>query len=114
MSDKYTFDGKDVHRVDDLIEWATWFETADRTIQVTEGTTHVVSTVFLGIDHNFLGDGGAPILFESMVFPIGQWRTVPCRGLDDQASRRYSTVAEARAGHAELVKQWCNKIAREK
>lgn len=29
-----------------------------------------ISTVFLGIDHNFLGKGG-PILFETMVFAKG-------------------------------------------
>lgn len=50
-----------------------------------------VSTVFLGINHQF--GGGPPLIFESMVFG----------GPLDQEQRRYSTELEARAGHAELL-----------
>lgn len=53
-----------------------------------------VSTVWLGVNHEF-GDG-PPVLFETMVFGAG----------DDWAERymqRYSTEAEAQAGHAETV-----------
>jgi hypothetical protein len=52
-----------------------------------------VSTVFLGLDHNF-GEGGAPLLFETMVF-----------GLPGEDCRRYSTWAEAEEGHARIVAQ---------
>jgi hypothetical protein len=48
--------------------------------------------VFLGIDHNFFGDG-PPILFETMVFG----------GPMDQDQRRYSTWDEAEFGHAAIV-----------
>ena len=49
-----------------------------------------VSTVFLGIDHNWLGS--TPILFETMVFG----------GEYDQYQKRYSTWDEALVGHARI------------
>ncbi len=55
----------------------------------------MVSTVFLGIDHQF-GDG-PPLWFETMVFPgwLGNMSESDCE--------RYSTMEEARAGHAAMV-----------
>jgi hypothetical protein len=50
-----------------------------------------VSTIFLGIDHSF--GSGPPLLFETMVFG-GE--------LDDE-QERYSTEAQALAGHAAMV-----------
>ena len=55
----------------------------------------LVSTVFLGIDHNFYGDG-PPLLFETMVFHDN---------LVDLFCDRYSTAAAARIGHASVVEQ---------
>lgn len=54
----------------DLLEWATWFETADRVVKQEQIGPCFVSTVFLGIDHNFFR-GSAPLLFETMVFSHG-------------------------------------------
>ncbi len=51
-----------------------------------------VSTVFLGIDHNFLS-GGPPLVFETMVHSDYGW--------DDQV--RYCTWDEAEAGHHAMV-----------
>lgn len=87
-----------IEHVEDAIEWARWFEAnfgealrIARTI-IDEKTGLEVSSVFLGIDHNFhFGDPEAvhrPILFETMTFrsrepdadgkvdrePICQWR----------------------------------------
>lgn len=50
----------------DMLAWARWMETADRTVAVTDNGVILVSTVFLGIDHSFLGP--KPILFETMTF----------------------------------------------
>lgn len=50
---------------------------------------HTISTVFLGLDHRFSGDG-PPIVFETMVFPGEQ-------------SIRYETWSQAEAGHARVV-----------
>lgn len=52
--------------------WSAWFEKAYGTneTQVAFTKTDIVevSTVFLGINHNFRFDGSAPILFETMAF----------------------------------------------
>ena len=53
----------------DLMAWAQWFETiGNHVVGFAQITSQVhVSTVFLGIDHNWSGNG-PPILFETMVF----------------------------------------------
>jgi len=51
-----------------------------------------VSTVFLGLDHNF-GDRNKPILFETLVFG----------GPMDGSMRRYENWIEAEQGHQEMV-----------
>lgn len=50
-----------------------------------------ISTVWLGLDHNFSGTG-SPLIFETIVF--GGPPDV------DNETQRYATEAEARAGHA--------------
>lgn len=52
-----------------------------------------VSTVWLGIDHSFGGDG-PPLIFETIVFGDGA---------EDLSGNRYATWNEAVAGHHELV-----------
>lgn len=54
----------------DLFAWAQWFETAreERMVDATKLPGKVnVSTVFVGIDHNFSGNG-PPLIFETMIF----------------------------------------------
>lgn len=79
--------------VEDGLEWARWFETADRTVTRTAIEGGEVSTVFLGLDHSF---GSGPLrLFETLVF--GGW-------LDGQMER-YATKEEALVGHAAMVEK---------
>ena len=52
-----------------------------------------ISTVFLGLDHNYLRRG-PPILFETMIF--GGWL--------DHSRNRCATWDEAKAMHAEAVR----------
>ncbi len=59
--------------------------------KLDDGT--MVSTVFLGLDHNYHPDG-PPLLFETMVFK-GSW--------EENDLRRYSTWEEAVAGHEEML-----------
>jgi hypothetical protein len=75
-----------------LAEWATAFEDfeAKRVAKTTVGDAEV-STVWLGLDHQF-GDG-PPLIFETMIFG----------GEHDQDGWRYSTEDEAAAGHARVV-----------
>ena len=68
MANKYILndEGKPVLEPD-LIKWSRWFEKADRHAG-SEWIGEVrVSTVFLGLDHNYDHEG-CPILWETMVF----------------------------------------------
>lgn len=90
MRDHYILDGH-TPRPTELMEWAAWFQNADRTVARTEVGETLVSTVFLGIDHRF--NEGPLLLFETLV--LG--------GPLDQEMERYSTWDEATAGHATMV-----------
>jgi hypothetical protein len=52
-----------------FMEWALWFEKARdlRIIRQSEVGPIWISTVFLGLDHNY-SDDGPPHLFETMAF----------------------------------------------
>jgi hypothetical protein len=72
-------------------EWIAGFSN-DRHVDLTDlGPLGRVSTVFLGLNHNY-GDG-PPILFETMVFG----------GPMDEYMDRYYTEDEAAQGHAFVV-----------
>ncbi len=91
MSEHYILDGKEPKNAD-LMEWARWFETADRHVAKTAVSDEInVSTVFLGLDHSF-GDG-PPLLFETMIFG----------GEHDQYQDRYETWKQAETGHEKAV-----------
>ena len=49
-----------------VVEWAQWFEKADRVVAQVEQDGFFISTVFIGINHNW-GEG-PPHIFETMVF----------------------------------------------
>lgn len=97
MGDKYILvDGKPVMEPG-LMKWANWLEVADRVIakeSIVDGSTGnvvKVSTVFLGIDHNF--GGGKPVLCETMVFG----------GPNDGYQARWHTIEDAKLGHQGAV-----------
>ena len=89
---RYILKGKQAIACPDLMEWAQWFETAERHVAQAKIEGVRVSTVFLGLDHSFR-DTGPVILYETMVFG----------GSMDQHQDRYSTWAEAEAGHKVIV-----------
>jgi hypothetical protein len=97
MSINYILD--DEHNAvpcDDLMQWAVWFQDINnRRVAYTDlpGGGYV-STVFLGIDHNFRG--GTPLLYETMVFKTGSEH--------DELQERCSTWAQAEAMHAEVLR----------
>lgn len=67
---------------------------SDRRVDYTDiGPDCHVSTVFLGLDHNYNGPDHPPILFETMVFG-GDW---------DGRTYRYTNMGEAKRGHWEIV-----------
>jgi hypothetical protein len=88
----------------DVLAWAMWFEQNHQARRVAHDACdgYRVSTVFLGLDHNFRGCGD-PLLFETMVF------------LDSGETGdmdRYTTWAEAAAGHERIrsicARQWAD------
>ena len=91
--DKYILVDGEVVQERDLMTWAKWYETAKRKIANTKGKVSLVSTVFLGMDHQF-GDG-PPMVFETLVFG----------GPFADEMDRYSTLDEAKAGHAAMVEK---------
>jgi hypothetical protein len=64
-----------------------------------EGGSITVSTVWMGINHNFSGDG-PPLIFETMVFG----------GELSQDTWRWSTHKEAREGHAQVLAEVRRRI----
>ena len=93
----------------DTVQWAQWLEAAARARCLAETTVgpYWISTVFLAIDHRY-GEAGPPLLWETMIF--GAYEEVEifgkrqrCRKDIDQI--RYTSRAEALAGHARAVKR---------
>lgn len=76
------------------LEWNAQRADFERNFRIawTELYDCTVSTVFLGINHDF-GGKGPPVLFETMVMG----------GLLDGHQWRYSTYDEAEKGHEEVV-----------
>ena len=79
---------------DDILAWAKWFEKSDRHVANETIGNARISTVFLGLDHNF-GPQGPPLIFETMVFG----------GALDQEQERYSTWEEAETGHKAMAQR---------
>ena len=89
-------------------EWGEFMGDKDRIIKQTrfEGGT-LVSTVFLGMDHSFgmvlYPDPCTPILWETAVFPKGDWI--------EETMLRFTTKARAIAAHDELVMEIQERLA---
>jgi hypothetical protein len=89
---------------EDIYAWGMWFERTSRTRERvvaqdkhesrTSGEPEImVSTVFLALDHNW-GDG-PPVLWETLVFG----------GLLDGEMNRYTSRADALAGHQAMCRR---------
>ena len=73
-----------------MMEWASRIGDRDyKRVAWTEVGAYQVSTVWLGLNHNWNPDG-PPLIFETMVFGGGN---------HDLDMDRYSTLAGALAGH---------------
>ncbi len=91
MTGLYILNGKTPVLVESIEAWGRWWETAERHVaNLQDGDVHV-STVFLGIDHQF--GSGPPLLFETMVFG----------GPLDEEQERCSTWEEAEQMHHDMV-----------
>lgn len=76
----------------DVLKWAAWSDAHDRHVgDDTVGDVRV-STVFLGVNTRFLGDG-CPVLWETMIFG----------GPLDMYQERYTSHEAAVEGHARAL-----------
>lgn len=94
MSRYYVLDGERVPRPVSSREWGEWLEKNDGAVALDKVGSLRVSTVFLGLDHDYTGQG-PPLLFETMVFDDG--------GAVDKYTRRWCTYREAEVGHAAVL-----------
>jgi hypothetical protein len=85
-----------------LGQFVALFEDVDyRRVAYTDLGHAQISTVWLGIDHDFSffgGKKGPPIIFETMVFGL-----LADLDLTDRDTWRYSTLEQAQAGHEQVV-----------
>jgi len=108
-------DGQPVE-VEDIREWGVWYQTAERRLARDVVGPYIVSTVFLGLDHQW--GGGPPVLWETMVFdervrPSPDFAdhfpelaaSMPHSMLDLEMNR-YSSKADALRGHADM----CDRV----
>ena len=105
--DRYILKGKEVIPCLDLTEWGRWmrnFKNRRIAIDMIEGI--MVSTVFLGLDHDFLDQHSIQLIFETMTNDktFDKW--------GDQ--RRYFTWDEAEEGHKKIVELVRGRIAKSK
>ena len=106
-------------------EWCQWISEGDgqcgRRVDRYETDTHLVSTVFLGINHNWIRHV-RPVWFETMVFdkatqgqPIELMGNIVGTNFGDEIyCERYTTFEEALRGHQTAI-AWLNaELARQK
>lgn len=92
-----------------LLEWARWFEVFEnRRVAETLTLTCRISTVFLGLDHQW--GKGPPLVFETMVFDLTEIEYElkdgeKFTGHEDLECFRYSTWDDAEAGHKATVRR---------
>jgi hypothetical protein len=90
----YTLKGKKPVQVFNMLEWAKWDESADKTVKRTVLSDGVIiSTVFIGTDSD-VSDALPPMVFETMIEG----------GEHDMYQERYPTWEEAEKGHEEAIR----------
>jgi hypothetical protein len=93
-----------------MLEWGRWLEEpGHRSLWWSGNKTKWVSTVFLGLDHRFFGDG-PPVLFETMAFQH-EGRTTDFGGGEEPVPEtlfedRYSSWDDAEIGHKAAVRKY--------
>jgi len=96
---KYILSGHEPVRCDDITEWGRFMWQHElRVVAQDDVGPHWVSTVFLGIDHDWSGHG-PPILFETMIFTNGESRE----------QWRFSTWDQAEEWHHAVVRRLVRK-----
>jgi len=92
----YILVGKTPVRCDDFKKWHKAFINGPRKLVETERDRLVISTVFLGINHQY--NERDLILFETMAFRTPEFEQVDCE--------RYSNWDDAITGHVKMCQQF--------
>lgn len=99
----------------EMMEWSLLLHTPGyKRVALTEVCEGIeVSTVWLGLDHDFFGHG-PPLIFETMIFvtldePIEAFGRIISR--EGTETYRYSTENQAQAHHDQLVAELKGQIA---
>lgn len=114
----YILKNKKVYSVNDVLTWGEWFERASISGKRLVKQEHLpngyyVSSVFLGLDHNFFGK--RKLVFETMVFNEKKKHDVKFGKLkfktlgDEVDMARCSTWKQAEKQHQEMVLKWLKK-----
>jgi hypothetical protein len=85
-----------IRRVDSMEEWCRYYSAngdKNRIVAQTEEGEILISTIFTGLNRNWLRPDEPPVLFETMVFG----------GEFSEVTVRYSTYEEALQGHSIMV-----------
>lgn len=95
MIETYILDGEIAIVETDMLKWGEWMEDINnrRVALDVLGSGEVISTVFLGTEHN-LPSGDVPILFETLI----------SGGDYDNYIFRYCTWQQAEKGHKLIVR----------
>lgn len=91
----------------DLLTWARWVEDHNRHVGEDWIGDYRISTVFLGLDHNWTMHG-PPLLYETMLFMRDEEATFGQRSLE--LIERYATWVEAEEGHVRAVEEIKEKL----
>jgi hypothetical protein len=92
-----------------MLDWARKLEDTDYRIVAQHWIRGwMVSTVWLGINHRFGGDG-APVIFETMIFQPGD-ESPDGRVSSEDYCDRYCTEAAAQAGHDQAIASLREKL----
>jgi len=76
----------------DMNRWMIWCAKNESHVNLTKVAEYTISTIFLGIDHNFSSEG-PPVVFETMLFG---------ENLNEKMVRT-STLKEAKQCHRDAV-----------
>lgn len=99
---KYKLNEKNEIEECTLNEWGRFLETPQKIVKQEDVGEYWVSTVFLGIDHNFGRPyHDKPILFETMIFQGKETG-------NDRWTQRYCTYQEALESHNAIVERLNN------
>lgn len=103
MIEYYDRDGRPLDRES---AWALLVDYDYKRVDLTEVGPYVVSTVWLGLDHRYMGEG-PPLIFETMVFTNSAWNADRADEnrelLLELDCQRYSTLQQAQEGHRAMV-----------